>query len=318
MTRWSLRLFSDASSSTGRRIFRSRRIRGSAPDILNASIEYFLRRSFSMAATQSIRLGYSPCPNDTFIFFGIACGGLTVPGVEIVPELHDVETLNRMAIAGEVDVSKLSFHAWLQVRDRYRLLSSGAALGYGCGPLVVSNRPLERSDLAKARVVLPGEWTTAHLLFRLWAPEAGNRTFTTYDRVLSEIESGRADCGVIIHENRFTYSQAGFEAIVDLGAWWEADTGLPIPLGCIAAKEKLGDEFITHMETLIRRSIQQAQSDPGAALPYIRRHAQELSEEVLEKHIQTFVNAFSLDLGGTGRAAIDMLAVRAREAGIVT
>ncbi len=270
-----------------------------------------------MAAITSIRLGYSPCPNDTFIFFGIACGGLTMPGVEIVPELHDVETLNRMAMTGEIDVSKLSFHAWLQVRERYRLLSSGAALGYGCGPLVVSKRPLARSELAKARVVLPGEWTTAHLLFRLWAPEAENRSFATYDRVLSEIESGRADCGVIIHENRFTYSQAGFESLVDLGAWWEADTGLPIPLGCIAAKEELGDEFITNVEALIRRSIQQAQSDPATALPYIHRYAQELSEEVLDLHIQTFVNAFSFDLGETGRAAVDMLALRAREAGIV-
>jgi len=270
-----------------------------------------------MAAKDTIRLGYSPCPNDTFMFYGIASGELRLPGIDIVTELHDVETLNCMAMAAELDISKLSFHAWLRVRQRYRLLSSGGAIGYGCGPLVVSKRPMPHSEIAKARVVLPGEWTTAHLLFRLWAPGATNRKFTTYDNILPEIEAGRADCGVIIHENRFTYSQAGFLSLVDLGAWWEEETGLPIPLGCIAAKEELGNDLINNMESLIRRSIRRAQSDPTDALPYIHQHAQEFSEEVLAQHIQTFVNPFSIDLGETGRAAADMLVSRAQEAGII-
>ncbi len=270
-----------------------------------------------MAPIDTIRLGYSPCPNDTFMFFGIACGELKPPGIKIVTELHDVETLNRMAMAAELDISKLSFHAWIKVRQRYRLLSSGAALGYGCGPLLVSKRPLTRTEVANARVVLPGEWTTAHLLFRLWAPGANKRTFTTYDRILPEITADRADCGVIIHESRFTYAQAGFTSIVDLGAWWESETGLPIPLGCIAAKKELGNDLIHKMETLIRRSIRRAQKEPAAALPYIQQHAQELSEEVLRQHIQTFVNPFSIDLGKTGRAAADMLTLRAQEAGII-
>lgn len=270
-----------------------------------------------MAPIDTIRLGYSPCPNDTFMFYRIACDELKLPGIKIVTALHDVETLNRMAMAAELDISKLSFHAWIRVRQKYRLLSSGAALGYGCGPLLVSKSPLTRSEVVNARVVLPGEWTTAHLLFRLWAPDAKNRTFAIYDQILPEIAAGRADCGVIIHENRFTYAQAGFTSVVDLGAWWESETGLPIPLGCIAAKKELGSDLIREMEALIRRSIRRTQKEPAAALPYIQQHAQELSDGVLRQHIQTFVNPFSIDLGKTGRAAVDMLALRAQEAGII-
>jgi 1,4-dihydroxy-6-naphthoate synthase len=270
-----------------------------------------------MTASETIRLGFSPCPNDTFMFFAIASGELTLPGREIVTELHDVETLNCKAMMAELDISKLSFHAWMKVRSQYRLLSSGAALGYGCGPLVVSKKPLTRADMTQARVVLPGQWTTAHLLFRLWAPEAKYRAFTTYENILSEIEAGRADCGVIIHENRFTYSQAGFLSVIDLGARWEKQTGLPIPLGCIAAKEELGDDLISRAEDMIRRSIRRSQNDPSAALPYIHQHAQELSEEVTRQHIHTFVNPFSIELGETGRAAVDMLTLRAKEAGII-
>ena len=270
-----------------------------------------------MATTNTIRLGFSPCPNDTFMFFAIASGELKLPGFDIVTELHDVETLNCKAMTAELDISKLSFHAWLKVRPKYRLLSSGAALGYGCGPLVVSKRPLTRADMTEARVVLPGQWTTAHLLFRLWAPGAKYRTFTTYENILSAIEADKADCGVIIHENRFTYSRAGFLSVIDLGAWWEQETSLPIPLGCIAAKKELGDDLIKKAEDLIRSSIRRSQNDPSAALPFIRQHAQELSEEVTRQHIHTFVNPFSVELGETGSAAVDMLAQRAQEAGII-
>ena len=271
-----------------------------------------------MPTAESIRLGYSPCPNDTFIFYGIAAGGLQLPGVRIEVELHDVETLNRMAMTARLDVTKLSFHAWLLVRERYRLLDSGAALGYGCGPILVSKEPLTRSGVAAARIVLPGEWTTAHLLFRLWAPEAGNRYFVTYDRILSEISAGKADCGIIIHENRFTYTQAGFHTVVDLGAWWEEETGLPIPLGCIAARAELGEGQMRDIEGLIRRSIRQAQENPEQTFPYIRRYAREMSDDVLRRHIHTFVNSYSLDLGETGKRAVAELDQRARAAGIIS
>jgi 1,4-dihydroxy-6-naphthoate synthase len=271
-----------------------------------------------MSTAESIRLGYSPCPNDTFIFHGIAAGELQLPGVRIEVELHDVETLNRMAMTARLDVTKLSFHAWLLVRERYRLLESGAALGHGCGPILVSKEPLTRSEVAAARVVLPGEWTTAHLLFRLWAPERANRYFVTYDRILSEISAGKADCGVIIHENRFTYTQAGFHTVVDLGAWWEEETGLPIPLGCIAARSELGEGRMRDIEELIRRSILQAQENPEPTLPYIRRYAREMSDDVLRRHIHTFVNSYSLDLGETGKRAVAELDKRARAAGIIS
>lgn len=270
-----------------------------------------------MYSGETIRMGYSPCPNDTFIFFGIAAGGLGLPGCRFAVELHDVETLNRMAMTAVLAVSKLSFYAWLKVRSRYRLLSSGGALGYGCGPIVVARNPLTRGDIPAARVVLPGEWTTAHLLFRLWAPEARHRFFVPYDRILAEMDAGRADCGVIIHESRFTYARAGYHAVVDLGAWWEAETGLPIPLGCIAARKDLGDALIGDIENLIRRSIRQARENAELAMPYIQKYARELSADVLRQHIQTFVNPFSFDLGQRGMAAVTELERRAQAAGLV-
>lgn len=265
-----------------------------------------------------LTFGYSPCPNDTFMFHGIASGVLSLPGRVIRETLHDVETLNRMALDGVLDITKMSFHAWLMVRDRYRLLQSGAALGYGCGPVVISKRPLLREALSACRVVLPGEWTTAHLLFRMWAPGAADRTFVPYDRIFDEIDSGRADCGVIIHENRFTFEKAGFRALADLGLWWESETGMPIPLGCIAARESLGEETLAAVEDLIRRSILRAGEHPESALPYIRLHAREMDTGVLEQHIDTFVNNFSLDLGETGRAAVAVLEERARRAGVIS
>jgi len=262
-------------------------------------------------------LGYSPCPNDTFIFHAIASGALRLPGYDVLEELHDVETLNAMAMEHRLDVSKLSFHAWLRLKDSYRLLQSGAALGFGCGPILIARKPLSRSDIDTCRIVLPGQWTTAHLLFRLWAPKATDTYFVTYDRIFAEIESGRADCGVIIHENRFTFEAAGFRAVVDLGAWWEHETDMPIPLGCIAAKADLGENTIRAVESLIRESIRAAQEHPESTLPYMRQYAQELEIDVLRQHVRTFVNEFSVDLGETGRAAVAELERRATDAGVI-
>jgi 1,4-dihydroxy-6-naphthoate synthase len=264
-----------------------------------------------------LSLGFSPCPNDTFIFHGIVSGGLQLDGYAFDPCLHDVQTLNQMAFEQVLDITKLSFYAWLMVRHNYRLLASGGALGYGCGPLVVARKQMTRADMAGCRLVIPGQWTTAHLLLRLWAPEAQQRTFTTYDRIYDQLLSGKADCGVIIHESRFTFEQAGFKAVVDLGAWWEEQTGLPIPLGCIAVHKRLPEILHDRLEKLIRQSIRQARENPEPALPYIHRHAQELTADILQKHIDTFVNEFSLDLGATGRQAINELADRAKGAGLL-
>ena len=264
-----------------------------------------------------ITLGYSPCPNDTFMFHGIASGALCLSGYEFVEEIHDVETLNAMAMESRLDISKLSFHAWLRLKDTYRLLHSGAALGFGCGPILVAKRPLLHAAIDRCRIVFPGRWTTAHLLFRLWAPRAEDKYFVTYDRIFEEIETGRADCGVIIHENRFTFEAAGFQAVVDLGAWWEEETGMPIPLGCIAAKADLGEDTLGAIASLIGESIRMATERPESVLPYMRRYAQEMEVEVLQQHVRTFVNDFSLDLGVTGRTAVGELERWARDAGVI-
>lgn len=263
-------------------------------------------------------IGYSPCPNDTYIFGGLATGLVPTKGFELAAELHDVETLNRMALKGVLDITKLSFFAWLKVKSQYRLLQCGAALGYGCGPIVVARKPMSREQVINSRIVLPGPLTTAHLLFRLWAPEAQDRFFASYDQIFDMIAKGKADCGVIIHESRFTYEQAGFTALVDLGEFWERETGAPIPLGCIAAKAQLKDSTTARIETAIRDSIQVARQSLESVLPYIRKHAQEMETAVLQQHIDTFVNDFSLTLGAKGHRAIALLEERARAAGVLT
>ena len=264
-----------------------------------------------------LTLAYSPCPNDTFMFHAIASGQVAFPDESLAIELHDVETLNRWAARGRFDITKLSFHAWLLHRERYALLRSGAALGYRCGPLLVAARPLSRADLTRCRVAVPGELTTAHLLLRLWQPAAADRVFLPYDRIQEAVLAGEADCGVLIHEGRFTFESAGLVAVADLGEWWEGRTGLPIPLGCIGIRRELGRERRQRVESLLSESIAHAQADRGAALPYMTEHAAELDVAVLWRHVDTFVNAFSLDLGEQGRAAVVRLEQMARAAGVI-
>ncbi len=266
---------------------------------------------------KELTLGYSPCPNDTFMFNALAQGDVGVTGYRMKPVLHDVETLNRLAMDAVLDVTKLSFYAWMAVKNRYRLLHSGSAMGFGCGPVLIARQRLNRTDIQHCRVVLPGQWTTAHLLFRLWAPEADQRIFTPYDRIFDALASGQADCGVIIHESRFTFEAAGFTPVVDLGAWWEEQTGLPIPLGGIAASQRLGDLLIDRVDTAVHASIRRAMAHPNEALPYIRQHAQEMDDTVLQVHIRTFVNDFSLEITERGRRAIETLEAMAREAGAI-
>ena len=251
------------------------------------------------------------------MFHDLATGRLRLPDCELDVHLHDVETLNRHALDGTYDITKLSFHAYLLVRDRYRLLNSGAALGFGCGPLVVAARELGRDDLPACRIAIPGELTTAHLLLRLWAPAAADRVFTTYDQIMPMIARGEADCGVIIHEGRFVYERAGLHRIVDLGEWWEQTTHLPIPLGGIAMRNALPETLADDFDALLRQSIVSARANPRAALPYVRLHAQEMDDDVLEKHIETFVNEHSLDLGDDGRAAVAKLEEMAGDAGVI-
>ncbi len=262
-------------------------------------------------------VAYSPCPNDTFMFHDLATGALAMPDRAIEVHLHDVETLNRLAMKATYDVTKLSFHAWLLVQEEYELLNVGAALGTDCGPVVVAARELQREDLAACRIAVPGELTTAHLLLRLWAPEAVNKLFARYDRIMDLVASGEVDAGVLIHEGRFVYGRAGLTRVADLGQWWPEQTDLPIPLGCIAARKSLGTETIREFESLLKRAIENSLARPEGTLDYVRQHAQEMDEAVLTEHIRTFVNDYSLDLGDDGWAAVAALQRLAREAGVL-
>ena len=238
--------------------------------------------------------------------------------------LHDVETLNRMAFEERFDITKLSFHAWLLVRDTYQLLEVGSALGRGCGPLVI-NKKVEQNGIGQNlshlrrcdKIAVPGEYTTAHLLLRLWNPAIKNRIFLPFDQIMDAVDTGRADAGVIIHEGRFVYDQRGFECLEDLGDWWEGLTGLPIPLGCIAVRKSLGPERIADIEHRLRASIRKAFDDPDSTTAYVKAHAQELEDQVIQKHIETYVNKFTLDLGEEGRQAIARLQELARAAGVI-
>ncbi|MEW6429662.1 MAG: 1,4-dihydroxy-6-naphthoate synthase [Thermodesulfobacteriota bacterium] len=256
-----------------------------------------------IAADTRLSIAYSPCPNDTFIFHALVHGEVGGPAMA-APVLADVETLNGWAMAARFDISKLSFAAYGHVRDRYRLLSAGAALGRGCGPLLVCRRG-ERFDPARASIAIPGRLTTAAMLLRLFAPTVRNLTEMRFDRIIPAILAGRVDAGVIIHESRFTYRQEPLSLVRDLGAWWEEETGHPIPLGGIVARRTLGEETIAAIDGAIRASVLRARARPEECLPYIRRHAQEMDAEVIRQHIALYVNDFSVDLGAAGLAAVD-------------
>lgn len=260
-------------------------------------------------------MAFSPCPNDTFMFYDVAAGLLARAGYEIEVRLHDIETLNQRALLGTYDLTKLSFPAWLKVRSEYQLLNTGAALGFGCGPLVVATRPLKREEVPQCRVAIPGELTTAHLLLQLWAPAARDKLFVPYDQIIPRLQSGAADCGLLIHESRFVPEAAGLIRIADLGEWWEGETGQPLPLGCLAAHRRLGPSAIAELEGLIRAGIVRSRTRPELPLEYVHRHARESDPGVIEQHLRMFVTDFSVDLGDQGRAAIETLVERARLAG---
>lgn len=266
----------------------------------------------------SLTLGYSPCPNDTFIFHGLVHGLAAAAGMTLAePQLADVETLNDWALAGRLDVSKISCHTLGYVTGEYRLLAAGAALGRGCGPLLVAREPIPPSELATRRIAIPGRLTTAALLFKLFGPQCGELVPMRFDLIMAAIVAGQVDAGVIIHESRFTYQQHGLLCLRDLGAWWEEVSGSPIPLGCIVARRNLGEEQLVRIEGLIRSSVQQAFKNPGLSRGYIRRHAQELDERVIAEHIGLYVNPYSLELGEEGRRAIALLLDMGRRAGVL-
>jgi 1,4-dihydroxy-6-naphthoate synthase len=238
-------------------------------------------------------------------------------GFSFAERLEDVETLNRLAFHNELDITKISFHAFAHLRDHYALLRSGGALGKGCGPLVVARQALAKTDLRRQRIAIPGKLTTAFLLLRLYDPGIENIIVMPFDHILQAVLQGVADIGLIIHESRFTYQHFGLRKILDLGDWWEQSTGYPIPLGGIIMRRRLYKELSNVMEEKIRQSIRYAQTHPEEAQIYIRTHAAETEESVTRQHIDLYVNEYSLDIGTAGEQAIRLLYTEAEKKGLV-
>lgn len=266
---------------------------------------------------QPLTLGFSPCPNDTFMFYPLVHGLVDTAGHRFNERLEDVETLNRLAVKGVLDVTKVSYAALGHIREEYALLRAGSALGRGCGPLVVAKEQLDPAELAGKTIAIPGRYTTAHLLMRLYNPDLVNFLEMPFHEIMDAVLTGRADAGVIIHESRFTYQGFGLHQLVDLGAWWEGETGLPIPLGGIVARRSLGAETIHSIEAALGAGVEYARANPAEAAHYIREHAQEMSEQVCAAHIGLYVNDFSRSLGDEGERAVIELLRRAEAAGII-
>jgi 1,4-dihydroxy-6-naphthoate synthase len=262
----------------------------------------------------TLSLAFSPCPNDTFVFHAWAHGLIEgAPAVDVT--FADVDVTNGATERGEFDVVKVSYAALPWLLEEYTLLPTGGALGRGCGPLVLTNG---RTDLNGATVAVPGERTTAYLLLRLWAAQQGIESLQIevmpFPEIMPAVRDGKVDAGLVIHEARFTYPDYGLASVIDLGAWWEADTGLPIPLGAILARRSLDILAITHA---IRTSVENAFADPDASKSYVAEHAQEMDPAVQARHIGLYVNEFTVNLGSEGYDAIRSLLTRAEAAGLV-
>src|ERR1700744_1108695 len=270
-----------------------------------------------------LTLGFSPCPNDTFIFDALIHHKIDTEGLEFEVFYDDVETLNQKAFRGELDITKLSYHAFAYVANKYVLLDSGSALGYGVGPMLICKGDEDklREQLAEpnsaVKIGIPGKYTTANFLLGLAFPNAKNKVELVFSDIENAVLEGRVDVGLIIHENRFTYQDKGLKKIIDLGDYWEKQTGCAIPLGGIVANRNLPADIQHKINRVLKKSVEFAFANPKSGLEFIRSHAQEMSEEVMYKHIELYVNKYSLDLGEDGRKAIKLLFDTAREKGII-
>jgi 1,4-dihydroxy-6-naphthoate synthase len=253
-----------------------------------------------------LTIGLSPCPNDTFIFDAMLNGKIDTEGLAFEYRLEDVETLNRMALQGELDISKVSYGGVSKMLQHYKILNAGGALGKGVGPLLVSKKhaTLETISSATASVILPGKYTTAHLLFSLSFPDVNEKIFMPFHEIENAVLNHQADAGVIIHENRFTYHQRGLFKLADLGELWEKENSLPIPLGGILARRKFSLPLLQKIDRVIQRSLEFAFQHAENLPDFVKDNAQEMEEAVMRQHIDLYVNHFSLNLGADGRAAI--------------
>ena len=254
-----------------------------------------------------LTLGFSPCPNDTFIFEALVHRRVDTEGIEYDWFLADVEELNRRALDGSVDITKMSFHAYAWAASNYLLLDSFSALGRNNGPLVVSRRKIYPDELNDALIAIPGRYTTANLLFSIFWPGAQRKREYLFSDIPEAVLSGEADAGLIIHETRFTYQAMGLQKIADTGEEWDKLTGLPIPLGGIVVHRSVSDDTAARVNRAIRRSLEYARANPSASIDFIRKNARELEAEVTREHINLYVNDFSLSLGKEGREAVERL-----------
>jgi 1,4-dihydroxy-6-naphthoate synthase len=271
-----------------------------------------------MIDTHNYTLAYSPCPNDTFIFAALTNGLLdAAPKVRV--HLADIEELNTAAAGGTHELTKVSYGAIPFLMGNHRILRSGGALGRGCGPLVLT-RPGGAStlnDLRNARFAIPGERTTAFMLLRLALGKRPETVQMRFDRIIPALVAGEIDAGLVIHESRFTYQDAGLVSVQDLGDWWETVSGMPIPLGAILVRDDISESRALNLDDSIRRSLAFARANDAAVRPYVREHAFEMTDDVMQRHIDLYVNEFSTDLGGDGISAVNELFARARAAGIL-
>lgn len=265
---------------------------------------------------KTLTIGFSPCPNDTFIFYALVHKKIPLGEITFAPPLlEDVETLNIWAMNSKLDVTKLSFHAFGHVMDDYAMLMAGAALGRGCGPLLVT-KDGEDLDPDLDCIAIPGKYTTAAMLLKLYAPRCRNMQVMRFEKIMPAVAEGSVAGGVIIHESRFTYRAMGLRCVQDLGAWWEEETGLPIPLGCIVARKDFAASLRQEIDKAVRDSLLWARENPGQCMPYITKHAQEMPGQVLTSHINLYVNDFSLNLGEEGKRAVREFLQRGVEAGV--
>jgi len=266
--------------------------------------------------TRTIHVGHSPDSDDAFMFHALANDKLDTGNLRFVHELQDIETLNRRALNGELEVSAVSIHAYAYLADRYALLSSGSSMGDGYGPRLVSKEPLRRADLKGKKIAVPGERTTAFLTLKLYEPEA-ETVVVPFDEIMDYVEGGGADVGLVIHEGQLTHEGEGFHLVGDLGVWWQEDTGLPLPLGGNVVRRDLGDETVCEVARYVKESIRYALDHREEALAYALGYARDLPPELADRFVSMYVNEWTVDYGETGRRAVRALLERGHEAGII-
>lgn len=262
-------------------------------------------------------LGFSPCPNDCFIFDALVHKKIDTQGIDFSVIMQDVEALNSKAFKQELDITKLSYHAFIYLTHQYALLNSGSALGFNCGPLLVKDSKNEIMDINAASIAIPGKYTTANFLLSLAFPDAKNKKELLFSDIESAVLSHQVDAGLLIHENRFTYEQKGLEKIIDLGEFWDSLIHAPIPLGGIVVKRSIDAKLQKTIDSLIKQSVDFAFTNPESCMDFVKQHAQEMSEEVMKKHIALYVNDFSVDLGIVGKNAIQLLFEKAIETKLI-